>query len=73
MIAPSDKDLRMIRYRLCYINPNTGQVDREREIEAADDVDAVRSAKSSEPRPLESWCEGRKVRNFDREQSPLHA
>ena len=64
----------MIRYRLCFINPNTGQVDREREIEANDDVGAVRAAQSSDHRPLELWCESRKVRSFlSEKQSPLHA
>ena len=62
----------MIRYRLCYINPRTGQVDREREIEACDDVDAVRSARDADHRPLEVWCESRRVRNFAAE-APLHA
>lgn len=64
----------MIRYRLCYINPNTGQVDREREIEAVDDVDALRSARQSQHRPLEVWCEGRKLRSFAQaERAPLQA
>jgi hypothetical protein len=54
----------MIRYRLCFINPNTGQVDREREIEAADDVDAVRLAGLVRPSPARIWCENRKVRSF---------
>ena len=55
----------MIRYRLCYVNPNTGRVDREREIEAADDVDAVRIAAAHEgARPLELWCGKRKVKSF---------
>ena len=54
----------MIRYRLCFINPRTGQVDREREIEAADDVDAVHSARASDHRPLQLWCGDRKVRTF---------
>ena len=54
----------VIRYRLCFINPNTKQVDREREIEAADDVDAVRIARQSDHRPLELWRGDRKVRQF---------
>jgi hypothetical protein len=54
----------VIRYRLCFINPNTGQIDREREIEAADDVDAASLASQSDHRPLEVWCESRKVRSF---------
>lgn len=64
----------MIRYRLCYINPNTGQVDREREIDAADDVDALRIARQSEHRPLEVWCEARKLRSLGpAEPAPLQA
>jgi hypothetical protein len=59
----------MTRYRLCYINPNTGQVDRERSIDATDDVDAVHNASACHHRPLEVWCEGRKVRCFTREES----
>ncbi len=62
----------MIRYRLCFINPNTGQIDREREIEANDDVDAVHIAGESDHRPLELWCEDRKVRAL-RQPAPLHA
>ena len=54
----------MIRYRLCFINPRTGQVDRERDIEAHDDVDAVHSARDSDHRPLELWCGKRKVKSF---------
>ena len=54
----------MVLYRLCFINPNTGQVDREREIEANDDVDAVRIAGKSDHRPLEIWCSDRKVRRL---------
>ena len=51
----------MVLYRLCFINPNTEQVDREREIEANDDVDAVHIASESDHRPLEVWCSERKV------------
>jgi hypothetical protein len=54
----------MIRYRLCFINPNTRQVDREREIEAKDDVDAIHIAGESDHRPIEVWCEDRKVRSI---------
>jgi hypothetical protein len=64
----------MIHYRLCFINPRTGQVDRERDIEAHDDVDAVHSARDSDHRPLELWCGGRKVRTFgSAELASLHA
>jgi hypothetical protein len=54
----------MVLYRLGYIHPNTGQVDREREIEANDDVDAVHIAGESNHRPLEVWCGDRKVRRL---------
>ena len=54
----------MVLYRLCFINPNTEQVDREREIEANDDVDATHIARKSDHRPLELWCGDRKVRTF---------
>jgi hypothetical protein len=59
----------MVLYRLCFINPNTGQVDREREIDAADDVAAARTAAESDHRPLELWCSGRKVRAFPSTQA----
>lgn len=62
----------MVLYRLCFINPNTGQVDREREIEANDDVDAVHIASGSDHRPLEVWCSDRKVRRLsDPAMAPL--
>jgi hypothetical protein len=64
---------RMIRYRLCFINPNTNQVDREREIEANDDVDAVHIARESDHRPLEVWCEDRRVRALKPNRASLHA
>jgi hypothetical protein len=54
----------MVLYRLCFINPNTDQIDRERDIEANDDVDAVRIARHSDHRPLEIWCADRKVRRL---------
>jgi len=54
----------MVLYRLCFINPNTGQVDREREIAATDDVDAVHIAGESNHRPLEVWRGDRKVRHL---------
>jgi len=63
----------MIRYRLCFINPNTNQVDREREIEAKDDVDAIHIARESDHRPIEVWCEDRKVRALGAGLAPLRA
>jgi len=63
----------MIRYRLCYINPNTRQVDREREIEAKDDVDAIHIARESDHRPIEVWCEDRKVRELSQQSVGLSA
>ena len=54
----------MVLYRLCFINPNTGKIDREREIEANDDVDAIHIARQSDHRPLEVWRKERKVRRF---------
>ncbi len=64
----------MVLYRLCFINPNTGQIDREREIDAADDVAAARIAAESDHRPLELWCGTRKVRGYQSAQpAALHA
>jgi hypothetical protein len=54
----------MVLYRLCFMNPNTGHIDREREIDGSDDVDAVHIAAESDHRPLELWCGERKVRTF---------
>ena len=54
----------MVLYRLCFVNPKTNQVDREREIDANDDIDAVHIAARSDHRPLELWCRDRKVRTF---------
>ena len=64
---------QMIRYRLRFINPNTLQVDREREIEAKDDVDAIHVARESDHRPIEIWCEDRKVRDLSEQSLPLSA
>ena len=63
----------MIRYGLRFINPNTLQVDREREIEAKDDVDAIHVARESDHRPIEIWCEDRKVRDLSEQSLPLSA
>jgi len=63
----------MIRYRLRFINPNTLQVDREREIEAKDDVDAIHVARESDHRPIEIWCEDRKVRDLSEQSLQLRA
>jgi hypothetical protein len=72
-LATSDWTAEMIRYRLCFINPNTNQVDREREIEANDDVDAIHIARQSDHRPIEVWCEDRKVRALGAQLRALHA
>jgi len=63
----------MAPYRLCFINPNTNQVDRERQIEASDDVDAIHVASESDHRPLELWCGDRKVRTFTATLASLRA
>lgn len=72
--ATGDGIARMVRYRLCYINPHTKQVDREREIAASDDVDAIHIAGQSDHRPLQLWCGDRKVQTFGGTDVPsLHA
>jgi hypothetical protein len=63
----------MVLYRLCFINPKTAQVDREREIEANDDVDAIHIAAQSDHRPLTLWCGDRKVRTFHTGLTPVNA
>jgi hypothetical protein len=63
----------MVLYRLCFINPRTAQIDRAREIEANDDVDAIHIAAQSDHRPLTLWCGDRKVRTFQPRLAQVNA
>ena len=52
-------------YRLYLLDGATGRFVGFEEIEAADDVEAVRAAERHEgPQPLELWCGKRKVKSF---------
>jgi hypothetical protein len=63
----------MVLYRLFFINPRPAQIDREREIEANDDVDAIHIAAQSDHRPLTLWCGDRKVRTFQPRLAQVNA
>jgi hypothetical protein len=53
-------------YRLYFISPRSGGIHRFEEVEAADDVDAVRLAGERVGRePMELWCRGRRVKCFE--------
>jgi hypothetical protein len=52
-------------YRLYMLDNPGGRFVGFEEIEAADDVEAVRAAERHEgPQPLELWCGKRKVKTF---------
>ena len=55
----------MALYQLYVANPSSGRFDREVEIEAEDDVAAIRVASREENRPLELWQGDRKVHRFE--------
>ncbi len=53
-------------YRLYFMSRGSGHIERFEEIEAADDVEAVRIArKQAGQQPLELWCRHRKVKRFE--------
>ena len=55
----------MAYYRLYLLSRQDGRFVGFEEIEAADDVDAVRAAEvHCGPQPLELWCGKRKVKSF---------
>ena len=52
----------MSNYRLYFINPETGHIERFRALEAADDQGAMAIASEHVGEyPLELWCAGRKA------------
>ena len=56
----------MSYYRLYFMSRGSGHIERFEEIEAVDDVAAVRIArKQAGEQPLELWCRGRKVKRFE--------
>ena len=55
----------MSYYRLLFMKSADGPVIGAEEIAARDDVEAVRiAAERVGPRPLELWCDKRKVKRF---------
>jgi hypothetical protein len=64
-MAASIAGARLAYYRLYMLNDPDGHFVGFEEIDAADDVEAVRIARSRVgARPLELWCGKRKVKNF---------
>ena len=58
-------------YRLYLLSGQDGRFVGFEEIEAADDVAAVRAAEvHCGPKPLELWCGKRKVKTFPAEEAP---
>jgi len=56
----------MAHYRLYFMNPLSGHIDRAVDLDARDDSDAARQCvMRTAKRPLELWCAGRKVRRFE--------
>ncbi len=56
----------MSYYRLYFMSRASGHIERFEEIEAADDVAAVRIAREQAgQQPLELWCHGRKLKRFE--------
>lgn len=58
----------MAYYRLYMLSRSSGHITAFQEIEAVDDVEAVRIASLQVgPQPLELWCRNRKVKRFEAE------
>jgi hypothetical protein len=56
----------MSYYRLYFMCRASGHIERFEEIEAVDDLAAVRTAREQAGRqPLELWCQSRKVKRFE--------
>ena len=56
----------MAYYRLYFMNPRSGHIDRFESIEAEGDAAAVAAADAHQGRqPMELWCGGRKVARFE--------
>jgi hypothetical protein len=52
-------------YRLYFLNPNSGHIDRFEEFDAAGDTEAIgRAEDRQQDVPLELWSERRKVRHL---------
>lgn len=56
----------MLYFRLYFMSPRSGHIERFAEFEASDDIAAIALASEHEGhQPLELWCEHRKVKRFD--------
>lgn len=60
----------MAYYRLYFMHPLSGHIERFHELEAASDEDAIRLIEAKAGRePLELWCGTRKVHRIEAAQS----
>ena len=56
----------MAYYRLYFMHPLTGHIERVHELEAASDKEAIRQIEDKQGRePLELWCGVRKVHRIE--------
>jgi hypothetical protein len=56
----------MAYYRLYFMHPLTGHIERVNELEAATDEEAIRLIQARQGRePLELWCGTRKVHRIE--------
>jgi hypothetical protein len=56
----------MPHYRLYFLDPYSGHIERAEDLHAADDVGAIhRIQLRGSPEPMELWCGARKVSRFD--------
>jgi hypothetical protein len=59
-------------YRLYYLDPHSGHIDRFEEFDAAGDIEAIGRAGDRQCEgPLELWSERRKVRHLPSPTAPL--
>ena len=59
-------------YRLYFMNPRNGHIERFAEFEAPDhEAAAALAAEHEGPQPLELWCRHNKVRRFEPVATPL--
>lgn len=59
----------MAEYRLYFLNPQSGHIDRLRTIEAGDDMQAISIAVRESHRPLEVWDSNKKVHRLEDPQN----
>ena len=53
-------------YRLYFMNPSSGHIDRSENLVARDNFEAIETAGGFRGRqPMELWCEGHKVQRFE--------